>query len=150
MAGLVTASGPERVLGVDCAAVPEPAEIVAGLVAELSGRRPNPQALRLRADQIGAGYSVLSEPVFEAMILAARTEGLLLDPIYTGRALAGLATVVRDGEILRGRRTILLHSGGLPELFGRPAASGRAEALLSGAAASRRSPSDQGWSDPPA
>jgi L-cysteate sulfo-lyase len=55
MAGLVTALGSERVLGVDCAAVPEPAEIVTGLVAELSGQRPNPQPPRLGTDQTGAG-----------------------------------------------------------------------------------------------
>jgi 1-aminocyclopropane-1-carboxylate deaminase/D-cysteine desulfhydrase-like pyridoxal-dependent ACC family enzyme len=61
---------------------------------------------------------------------AARTEGIVLDPIYTGRALAGLIAAVRDGDIAPGQRTIFLHSGGLPGLFGHPAALAQAEAAL--------------------
>ena len=46
--------------------------------------------LRLRGDLIGEGYGVLSAPVRDAMELVARTEGIVLDPVYTGRAAAGL------------------------------------------------------------
>jgi L-cysteate sulfo-lyase len=49
---------------------------------------------------------------------AARTEGITLDPTYTGRALAGLLAAVDEGEIRPGERTVFLHSGGLPGLFG--------------------------------
>jgi L-cysteate sulfo-lyase len=56
------------------------------------------------------------------MVLAARTEGMVLDPIYTGRALAGLMAAVRAGEVRPGQRTVLLHTGGLPGLFGSPEA----------------------------
>jgi D-cysteine desulfhydrase len=54
------------------------------------------------------------------MRLAARTEGIFLDPTYTARALAGLAALVADGRIKPGDRTVFLHTGGLPGLFGHP------------------------------
>jgi len=43
-----------------------------------------------------------------------------LDPVYTGRALAGLMAAVDEGDIGPGQRTVFLHSGGLPRLFGHP------------------------------
>ena len=65
-----------------------------------------------------------------ALTLAARTEGLVLDPIYTGRALAGLVGAVKDGEITPGERIVFLHSGGLPGLFGHPATLSRSSGAL--------------------
>jgi L-cysteate sulfo-lyase len=118
-AGLVTALGAERVLGVDTGATSDPQGRIASLVTELGG---DPTALRLRSDQVGAGYSTLTDAVGAAMVLAARTEGLVLDPIYTGRALAGLVAAVRDGDVRPGQRTVLLHTGGMPGLFGSPEA----------------------------
>jgi L-cysteate sulfo-lyase len=125
MAGLVHALGAGRVLGVDCGAIGQPAETVATLVGGLAGAAPDPSALRIRLDHVGAGYAVLTEPVMAALTLAARTEGLILDPIYTGRALAGLVSAVAEHEIKPGERTVLLHSGGLPGLFGHPEAMAR-------------------------
>jgi L-cysteate sulfo-lyase len=130
MAGLVHALGARRVLGVDCGAIREPAATVAELVAGLAGTPLAPDALRIRLDQVGAGYSELTDPVMAALTLAARTEGLVLDPIYTGRALAGLVDAVRDGEITPGERIVLLHSGGLPGLFGHPATLARSSDAL--------------------
>jgi L-cysteate sulfo-lyase len=130
MAGLVHALGAGRVLGVDCGAIDEPARTVAALVAGLAGAPPDPSALRIRLDHVGAGYAVLTEPVMAALTLAAATEGLILDPIYTGRALAGLVSAVAQGQIKPGERTVLLHSGGLPGLFGHPDAVARAAASL--------------------
>jgi L-cysteate sulfo-lyase len=49
--------------------------------------------------------------------LAARLEGLLLDPVYTGKAMAGLIAAVRDGTIRSGDRVVFLHTGGLPALL---------------------------------
>jgi D-cysteine desulfhydrase len=130
MAGLVHALGAGRVLGVDCGAIEQPAETVGTLVGGLAGAARDPTALRIRLDHVGAGYAVLTEPVMEALTLAARTEGLILDPIYTGRALAGLMSAVAEDEIKPGERTVLLHSGGLPGLFGHPAAVARSVAAL--------------------
>ena len=118
MAGLVGALGEERVLGIHVGAVPEPAATVAGLAGALTHRTLDPGSLRVRTDQVGAGYAVLHEPVLEAMRTAAATEGIVLDPVYTGRAMAGLVAAVRDGDIRSGEPTVFLHTGGLPGLFG--------------------------------
>jgi hypothetical protein len=56
----------------------------------------------------------------KAMRLAARTEGIFLDPTYTARALAGLIARVAGGGIKREERTVFMHTGGLPGLFGHP------------------------------
>jgi D-cysteine desulfhydrase len=115
MAGLVDTLGPDRVLGIHVGAVEDPARTVCAL---LSGIPHPPEALRVRLDQVGAGYSTLTPQAAAALTLAAHTEGILLDPIYTSRALAGLTAAVKDGDIQPGQRTIFLHSGGLPGLFG--------------------------------
>ncbi|MFH9670927.1 D-cysteine desulfhydrase family protein [Streptomyces sp. NPDC017405] len=122
MAGLVAALGSGSVLGVDVGALADPAAAAAGFAAPLTAERITPDGLRVRRDQVGAGYAALTGPVSDALRLAARTEGLVLDPVYTGRALAGLRAAVRDGEIRPGERTVLVHTGGLPGLFGSPAA----------------------------
>ncbi|GFE20158.1 D-cysteine desulfhydrase family protein [Streptomyces nigrescens] len=130
MAGLVDTLGPGKVLGVDCGAVPDPADTVTGLVTALSGTVHAPETLRLRREQVGAGYSTLTEESMEALTLAGRTEGIALDPVYTGRALAGLRAAVRDGTVAPGQRTVLLHSGGLPGLFGHSDAVARCQEAL--------------------
>ncbi|WP_329170586.1 D-cysteine desulfhydrase family protein [Streptomyces decoyicus] len=130
MAGLVDVLGPARVLGVHCGAVDDPAGTVTGLVAGLSGAVLAPAALRLRLDQVGAGYSTLTDASMDALTLAGRTEGIVLDPVYTGRALAGLRAAVQDGTITPGQRTVFLHSGGLPGLFGHAAAVARSQDAL--------------------
>ncbi|MFD3417908.1 D-cysteine desulfhydrase family protein [Streptomyces decoyicus] len=130
MAGLVDALGPTRVLGVHCGAVDDPAGTVTGLVAGLSGAVLAPEALRLRLDQVGAGYGTLTDASMDALTLAGRTEGIVLDPVYTGRALAGLRAAVRDGSVTPGERTVFLHSGGLPGLFGHATAVARSQDAL--------------------
>ncbi|MER0484824.1 D-cysteine desulfhydrase family protein [Streptomyces sp. Edi2] len=130
MAGLVDTLGPEKVLGVDCGAVRDPAGTVTSLVTALSGTVHAPEALHLRRDQVGAGYSTLTEDSMDALTLAGRTEGIALDPVYTGRALAGLRAAVRDESVAPGRRTVLLHSGGLPGLFGHGDAVTRCQEAL--------------------
>jgi L-cysteate sulfo-lyase len=118
MAGLVAALGPGRVLGVDSGAVPDAIDTVQGL---LTAMRPEhhlpPASLRIDVEQVGEGYEHLSDTTRSALELAARTEGLLLDPTYSGRAMAGLVTAVRSGAISRDERTVFLHTGGLPGLF---------------------------------
>jgi L-cysteate sulfo-lyase len=135
MAGLVHVLGADRVLGVDCGAVSDSVETVMGLVDGLSPGTGVPK-LRVRLDQVGEGYSELSAQVENAIVMAARTEGIVLDPVYTGRALAGLAAAVRDNDIRPGRRTVLLHTGGMPGLFGHRQAIAWAHKQLA----------DRGWS----
>ena len=130
MAGLVRALGADRVLGVDCGALPDPAAAVASLVTDISHGTCPPETLRIRGDQVGEGYPVLSEAVMAAMTRAARTEGLVLDPIYTGRAMAALVAAVHEGVITPGRRTVFVHTGGMPGLFGHPTALARSRDAL--------------------
>ncbi len=63
------------------------------------------------------GYGLLNDAVGEAISMAARHEGLLLDPVYTGKAMAGLIAHVRAGRIVAGSRVLFIHTGGLPAIF---------------------------------
>ncbi|MET8448097.1 pyridoxal-phosphate dependent enzyme [Streptomyces sp. NPDC005209] len=127
MAGLVAALGADSVLGVDVGALPDPAAAAAEFAAPLTEETVAPDRLRVRRDQVGDGYARLTGPAAEALRLAARTEGLVMDPVYTGRALAGLAAAVRDGDVRPGERTVFVHTGGLPGLFGHAEAVAYAE-----------------------
>ena len=53
----------------------------------------------------------------EAVQLMARTEGILLDPVYTGKIVAGLIGLIRDGSISKHENVLFLHTGGMPSLF---------------------------------
>ena len=66
---------------------------------------------------IGNAYGALTPASVAALRLAARTEGLLLDPTYTAKALAGLVDHLRQGRIRRDERVLFLHTGGAPALF---------------------------------
>jgi len=114
MAGLVAVLGPARVFGVDTGALPDARATVAGLL-EGMGVPVRAADLQIDGSQVGAGYAALTDSVRDALGLAARTEGLFLDPTYTGRAMAGLRANPPDGKI------VFLHTGGLPGLFGHPA-----------------------------
>lgn len=73
-------------------------------------------------------YSLPNARMVEAVQLLARTEAILLDPVYTGKVMAGLIGLVRAGRWRRGQRVLFLHTGGMPSLFG-------SEAVLLGRAA---------------
>ena len=66
---------------------------------------------------LGPGYGKLNDAVREALALAARHEALLLDPVYTGKAMAGLIAHVRSGRIAAGSRVLFVHTGGVPAIF---------------------------------
>jgi L-cysteate sulfo-lyase len=115
MAGLVRGFAAQRVIGVHCGAVTDPHRAVLAL---FPAHDPAPSNLLIRMDQVGAGYSRVTPDVSAALSLAARTEGIVFDPVYTGRALAGLTAEVADGHIRSGSTVVLMHTGGLPGLFG--------------------------------
>lgn len=71
----------------------------------------------VRNDWLGAGYGVVGDPEREAIKLVARTEGILLDPVYTGRAMAGLIAMIRGGELSGADTVLFWHTGGAPALF---------------------------------
>lgn len=110
------------------------AEVQAG-VADLAGRTARRLLLDVPVDPedvvafdgyLGGGYAVLGDPEREAIRLAARQEGLLLDPVYTGRAMAGLVDLVRRGTFGAGETLLFWHTGGTPAL------DAYAEGLLAG------------------
>jgi 1-aminocyclopropane-1-carboxylate deaminase/D-cysteine desulfhydrase-like pyridoxal-dependent ACC family enzyme len=76
-----------------------------------------PSEIDSREAYIGAGYAIPTREGLDAMRLAARTDALLLDPVYTGKAMAGLIDATRQGELTRGDLIIFVHTGGLPANF---------------------------------
>jgi len=69
------------------------------------------------ADYCGAGYGVLTDAEREAVELFAKYEGLLLDPVYTGRAAAGMIDLIRKGFFKKDETVLFWHTGGQPALF---------------------------------
>lgn len=114
---------PAKILGIS---VDEPETTLKNLVADLAnktadllGERTNftGQHILVNADYTGGGYGVLGEIEKEAVQLFARTEGILLDPVYTGRAAAGLIDLIRKGYFSASQIVLFWHTGGLPALF---------------------------------
>jgi L-cysteate sulfo-lyase len=68
-------------------------------------------------DYVGAGYGIRTDGMNEAVLMLARLEGLLFDPVYSGKALAGMIDLVRKGEFARGDNIVFLHTGGAAALF---------------------------------
>jgi D-cysteine desulfhydrase len=66
---------------------------------------------------VGPGYSLPTKGMEEAVTLFARTEGILLDPVYTGKTAAGLVDLVRSGYFPSGSNVLFLHTGGAPSLY---------------------------------
>ena len=95
---------------------------VAELVNEAAERigskiRCQPAEVMVNDQYLGGGYGVLSSAEIEAIQLFARYEGLLLDPVYTGRAAAALIDLIRKGFFKPQDRILFWHTGGTPALF---------------------------------
>ncbi len=91
------------------------AQDVAALL-EIRGGIPRDTVTAL-GDWVGPGYSLPTAEMVEAVRLLARVEGILLDPVYTGKAMAGLIALVRRGTFKKGERVLFLHTGGVPALY---------------------------------
>lgn len=120
LVGLELAAPPVRpVLGIAVAAPaldlrPTILDLLDGL-GPLGGVRVEPATVVVEDDQLGAGYGHPTEAAAEATRLLARTEGILVDPIYTAKALAGLIARARDGRLTG--PVVFWHAGGAPGLF---------------------------------
>jgi len=66
---------------------------------------------------IGDGYGLPTQAMKEAVELVARKEGIILDPVYTGKAMAGLIDLVQKGEFQKQEVVVFVHTGGIPGLF---------------------------------
>lgn len=119
-AGLVAGLGDHAlVVGVDVGTRPDLDEVVpreAAAAAALVGRPEPVGAVRVDHDHFGADYGAPTDAARHALHLFATTEGLLLDPVYSGKAAAALVTYARDGRLPDGP-IVFMHTGGVPALF---------------------------------
>ncbi|MBL4749836.1 MAG: D-cysteine desulfhydrase family protein [Amylibacter sp.] len=67
---------------------------------------------------LAPGYGKIGDQTRKTLTLMARTEGIFLDPVYTAKTFAGLLGLLKEGRIERGQKVVMLHTGGLPALFG--------------------------------
>ena len=117
-AGLAARLGHQRVVGVDVGALSDVASAVRRLTIEVAAfvRLPMPSGEPwLVRDQVGDGYGAPTMTCRVAIRLAARSEGLLLDPVYSGKAFAGLMGLAQAG--LPTKAIVFLATGGTPALF---------------------------------
>lgn len=121
-----------RILGIS---VDEPAQQLKNHVADLANQtadlldtpiRIDPESVNVDDHYLGAGYGIPAAADIEAIRLFAQTEAILLDPVYTGRAAAGLLDLVRRGAFKPGEQVLFWHTGGNPALF-----AGRYQEVLS-------------------
>jgi L-cysteate sulfo-lyase len=68
-------------------------------------------------DYVGGGYGVPTPGMVEAVTLTARHEAILLDPVYSGKGMAGLIDLCRKGVFTKDETVVFLHTGGSPALF---------------------------------
>ena len=124
VAGLEGASSGIPVLGIGVNAPREAQEErVHGLAcrtADLLGTGIEIARERVTAncDYVGAGYGASTDGMVEAVILLSRLEGILLDPVYTGKGMAGLIDLVRRGRFAKDENVVFVHTGGSAGLFG--------------------------------
>jgi D-cysteine desulfhydrase family pyridoxal phosphate-dependent enzyme len=85
--------------------------------ALVGGPRIAEDTVRVHDGYVGPGYGELTDASLEAIHLVAETEGILLDPVYTGKAMSGLIGEVRAGRWGPGDRLVFIHTGGSPALF---------------------------------
>ena len=74
------------------------------------------EAILCFGDYVGPGYSLPTDQMAEAVRMLARLEGILMDPVYTGKAMAGLIDLVRRGYFKREENVLFVHTGGSPAL----------------------------------
>lgn len=91
----------------------------------LRGELPR-EAVVANCDYVGGGYGVPTPGMLEAVRLLARTEGILLDPVYAGKGMAGLIDLIRQGRFRQDENVVFLHTGGSVALFGYLDVFGRA------------------------
>jgi 1-aminocyclopropane-1-carboxylate deaminase/D-cysteine desulfhydrase-like pyridoxal-dependent ACC family enzyme len=121
-AGLVAGLGDHaKVLGVDVGTRPDLDDAVPDMaidVATASRREPPSGHVQVDHDSFGTDYGDPTDACRDALTMTARLEGIVLDPVYTGKAMVALLSAVRDGRIdATSQRVVFLHTGGMPALF---------------------------------
>ncbi|ASY78884.1 D-cysteine desulfhydrase [Pectobacterium polaris] len=75
-------------------------------------------AVQVNSDYVGKGYGIPTEGTLEALRLLAQLEGILLDPVYSGKGMAGLIDLIRQGHFRADENIVFIHTGGSAGLFG--------------------------------
>jgi L-cysteate sulfo-lyase len=128
VAGAAVAMPNTRIVGIDIDA--EPARVRSDVIAfarEASDLLEAPfdeEMVEVIAGHAGPAYGVPHDATIEAIRLAGRLEGLPLDPVYSGKGLAGLIALIRQGRWRKDENVIFLHTGGAPALFAYQSALG--------------------------
>ena len=123
VAGLAVMGADIPVLGIGVRAPKEKQEANVLKLAEETAallRRPGcvtPSMVVADCDYVGAGYGLIDQGVADALMLAARTDGIVLDPVYSAKAMKGLIALARAGRF-EGERVVFLHTGGAQGIFG--------------------------------
>ena len=73
--------------------------------------------MEANCDYVGAGYGIPTPGMVEAVRMVARLEGIFLDPVYSGKGMAGLVDLIRRGVFTDGQTVVFLHTGGAQGLF---------------------------------
>jgi D-cysteine desulfhydrase len=111
------------VVGIDVSRKKQPQEeLVHGLATRTAAHVGIPGGIPRDAvvcfdEYVGPGYSLPTASMVEAVQMLARTEAILLDPVYTGKAMAGLIDLVRTGYFKKGEHVLFVHTGGSPALY---------------------------------
>lgn len=121
-AGFKALSTPVNLIGIS---VRQPKAFQIAKITEEAGNVANllktaavpPNEIIVNSDYVGQGYGIPADHTFEAIMTAARFEGMLLDPVYTGKAFAGLLGLIRTGQIKQGETVVFFHTGGDYGLF---------------------------------
>jgi D-cysteine desulfhydrase family pyridoxal phosphate-dependent enzyme len=117
LAGL---DGRSRILGIDVGTRPDLDDRVPELAeatAAAAGRHAPGAEIHVDHTRFGAGYGRPTPECLEAIRATARLEGLILDPVYTGKAMAGLIGWIREGRFTDQQSVLFWHTGGAPALF---------------------------------
>ncbi len=123
IAGMQISDSRTQILGIDITAdatkLTKKVRDIAQATLDHLGRKaaPDEDTLHIVEGYAGPAYGLPTEQMRAAVRLAARLEGLILDPVYTGKAFAGLVDLVRQGRFTKDQTVVFLHTGGMPGLF---------------------------------
>jgi L-cysteate sulfo-lyase len=130
VAGLCAINARIPVLGISVRAPAKQQEETVFALAERTAELMSAPGCVARADVIvnsdfvGTGYGIPTDGMVDAVKTVARLEGILLDPVYTGKAMAGLMALAKKGFFAKDSNVVFLHTGGSAGLFGYPDAFG--------------------------
>jgi D-cysteine desulfhydrase family pyridoxal phosphate-dependent enzyme len=96
-----------------------PIEVIVNQIGDLIGEKPNatPDDVIINYNYYGEAYGKITPGCVEAIKLVARLEGIFLDPVYTGKTMAGMIDLIRKGNFRKDENIVFMHTGGYPGIF---------------------------------